>query len=79
MLCSLQQKISDRLNMLQSKISNYLAEMPKLAFPLNSDLKRGFTVTQTAEKHDWPESMVWELKLEGKNDLDKCNELQLGN
>lgn len=53
--------------------------MPKLAFPLNSDLKRGFTVTQTAEKHDWPESMVWELKLEGKNDLDKCNELQLGN
>ncbi|MBN1907865.1 MAG: transcriptional regulator, partial [Deltaproteobacteria bacterium] len=28
--------------------------------------------------HRWPESLVWALKLEGKDDLGKCHELQWG-
>ncbi len=71
-----QQRISDRLNILQSKISGYLSDMLILANPINSDLERGFTVAQVAEKHGWPEPLVWSLKLEGKNDLDKCDELK---
>jgi hypothetical protein len=71
--------VSYHPGILQSVISSYLAEMLKLAFPPNSDLKKDFTVSQTAEKHGWPESLVWALKLDGKNDLDKCHELQWGN
>ena len=71
-----QQRISDRLNILQSKISGYLSDMLILANPINSDLERGFTVSQVAEKHGWPEPLVWSLKLEGKNDLAKCDELK---
>jgi hypothetical protein len=52
--------------------------MPESAFLLNSEMKEGFTVAQTAEKHSWPESLVWSLKFEGKNDLAKCSELQWG-
>ncbi|MGD9160797.1 MAG: hypothetical protein PVG39_20430 [Desulfobacteraceae bacterium] len=47
-----------------------------LANPINIDLRKGFTVSQVAEKHGWPEPLVWALKLEGKDDLDKCKELQ---
>jgi hypothetical protein len=44
----------------------------------NTDLKKGFTVAQVAEKHGWPESLVWALKLDGKNDAAKYQELQWG-
>jgi hypothetical protein len=71
-----QQRISDRLNILQSKISGYLSDMLMLANPINNDLRKGFTVSQVAEKHGWPESLVWSLKLESKNDLAKCEELR---
>ncbi|MBU0463567.1 MAG: hypothetical protein KKD21_12065 [Proteobacteria bacterium] len=30
-----------------------------MAFPLNSDLSKGFTIPQVAQKHGWPEPMVW--------------------
>jgi predicted transcriptional regulator len=73
-----QERISNRLGILQSVISNYLSEKAVLPNPINSDLKKGFTVTQTAENHGWPESLVWALKLDGKNDLDKCHDLQWG-
>ncbi len=46
--------------------------------PVNNDLKKGFTASQAAEKHGWPESLVWALKLDGKNDLGKCSELKWG-
>ena len=49
-----------------------------LANPLNSDLKKGFTVSQVAEKHGWPESLVWALKLKGKSGSAKYRELQWG-
>ena len=52
--------------------------MPKLAFLLNSELKKGFSVNQVAEKHGWPESLVWSVKLKGKSDIPKYKELQWG-
>ena len=51
-------------------------KMPMLANFVNSDLKKDFTVPQVAEKHGWPESLVWSLKLEEENDVCKCHELQ---
>ncbi|MBN1907635.1 MAG: hypothetical protein JW927_21330 [Deltaproteobacteria bacterium] len=53
-----------------------MAEMPKLAFPPNANLQKGFTVPQVAEKHGWPESPGWGFKLEDKNDAAKCHELR---
>ena len=73
-----QERISNRLSVKQRSISNYLAKMPELAFLLNSDLQKGFTVAQVAEKHGWPESLVWSIKLEEKDDLAKYQEIQWG-
>ena len=73
-----QERISGRLGLLQSVISSYLSDLAMLPNPINSDLKKGFTVTQVAEKHCWPESLVWAVKLSGKDDLDKYRELQWG-
>jgi hypothetical protein len=71
-----QYRISERLKLPQQTISRYLPKMPMMAKWVNSDLKRGFTVPQVAEKHGWPEPLVWSLRLEGKSDVDKCRELQ---
>jgi hypothetical protein len=38
--------------------------MPALANSVNSDLSRGFTVAQIAEKHGWTGPMAWRLALE---------------
>ncbi len=46
--------------------------------PLNTDLKKGFTVPQVAEKHGWAEPLVWSIALEGKDDLQKFKELNWG-
>jgi hypothetical protein len=73
-----QERISGRLNLPQKTISDHLARMLMLANPLNTDLKKGFTVAQVAEKHGWPESLVWSLKLDGKSDAAKYRELQWG-
>lgn len=45
-----QDRIAKRLDLPQKTISNHLAKMPVLANPLNSDLEKGFTVAQVAEK-----------------------------
>jgi len=45
-----QDRIAMRLDALQRTISNHLAKMPELANLLNTDLFRGFTVAQVAEK-----------------------------
>ena len=42
------------------------------------DLKKGFTVSQVAEKHGWPESLVWSVALDDENDLGRFRELQWG-
>jgi hypothetical protein len=44
----------------------------------NSDLKNRFAVAQVAEKHDWPEPLVWSLALEDKTDLELFKELGWG-
>ena len=67
-----------RLGSLQRTISNHLAKMPELANLLNTDLTRGFTVVQVAEKHGWAEPLVWSIALEGKNDLDRFKALNWG-
>jgi len=64
-----QDRIAKRLGTDQKTIHNHLGKMPVLANLLNSDLSRGFTVPQVAEKHGWTEPMVWSLALEDKEDL----------
>jgi len=73
-----QERIAMRFDALQRTISNHLAKMPELANLLNTDLSRGFTVAQVAEKHGWTEPMVWSLSLEGKDDLERFKELNWG-
>ena len=70
------ERIVKRFSIPQATISRYLSK--KEIFPkwINSDLKTGFAVPQVAEKHGWPEPLVWSQKLEGKNDLAKCDELR---
>jgi len=46
-----------------------------LPFSLNGDLSLGFTVSQVAEKHGWPEPMVWALALEKKDDFQRFEAL----
>ncbi len=52
--------------------------MPELANLLNTDLSKGFTVPQVAEKHGWTEPMVWSLALEGKDYLERFKALNWG-
>ena len=73
-----QDRIASRLDIARETVRDHLAKLAILPNPPNSDLKKGFTVSQTAEKHGWPESLVWALKLEGKNDAAKYQELQWG-
>jgi len=73
-----QDRIAIRLDALQRTISNHLAKMPELANLLNTDLSKGFTVPQVAEKHGWTEPMVWSLALEGKDYLERFKALNWG-
>jgi len=52
--------------------------MPVLAFSLNADLSKGFTVAQVAEKHGWPEPMVWSQVLKDKDDYERFKALGWG-
>jgi hypothetical protein len=61
-----QERISKLLSLPQKTISDHLAKIEIFQNPLNSDLKKGFTVPQVAEKHGWHEPLVWSLALEGK-------------
>jgi len=74
------EKISERLEIPLKTIYNHIsAKMPLLAkWPIH-DLKEGFTISQVAEKHGWPESIVWAIALDSKNDLDRFRELQWRN
>jgi len=47
-----------------------MAALPKL---LNSDLSQGFIVSQVAQRHGWPDPMVWALALEGKDDQESAS------
>ncbi len=73
-----QERIAESLKEKRERIRDHLANLAMLPNPPNSDLGKGFTVPQTAEKHGWPEPLVWALKLAGKNDAAKYKELQWG-
>jgi len=73
-----QDRIAKRMGVNQKTIHNHLGEMPELAFLLNADLSKGFTVPQVAEKHGWAEPLVWSIALEGKRDLDRFKALNWG-
>ena len=73
-----QDRIAKIMGVAQKTIHNHLVEMPALAFLLNTDLKRGFTVPQVAEKHGWPEPLVWSVALEGRDDRERFKLLMWG-
>jgi len=73
-----QDRIAKRLGAKQVLIHNHLLKMATLPNSINSDLSRGFTVPQVADKHGWTEPMVWSLALEGKEDRERFKELNWG-
>jgi hypothetical protein len=73
-----QDRIAKRLGIPQRTVSDHSAKMPELANPLNSDLSKGFTVPQVAQKHGWPEPMVWSQALKGKDDQTRFQALNWG-
>jgi len=60
-----QPRIANRLGPASETIRDHLPKMPTLANPPNSELTRGFTVPQVAEKYGWTVPMIWSLVLEG--------------
>jgi len=70
-----QDRIAKRLGTTQVSIHDHLSKMAALPNPINTDLSRGFTVAQVAEKHGWTEPMVWSLALEGKEDMERFKEI----
>ena len=73
-----QERIAGRLRIPRTTLETHLTKMPELANSSKADLSRGFTVAQVAEKHGWPEPMVWSLALEGKDDLERFKALNWG-
>ncbi len=73
-----QERISSSLCLPQKTVCNHLAKKAVLPKWLNSDLKRGFSIPQLAEKHGWPEPLVWSVALEGKDDLERFKALNWG-
>jgi len=57
-----QERIANRLSVLQRTLSDHLAKMPELANQPKADLSRGFTVAQVAEKHACPEAFSTEYR-----------------
>jgi len=64
--------------MVQATVSKHLEHVAEPPNVLNTDLSQGFTVAQVAEKHGWPEPLVWSIALEGKNDLQRFKLLNWG-
>jgi len=70
-----QDRIAKRLGIPRKTLFNHLAKMPGLAKWPNSDLLKEFTVPQVAQKHGWPEPIVWSQALKGKDDLSRFKKL----
>ena len=70
-----QERIANRLGAIQRTVSKHLEKMPALAIILNTDLSKGFTVPQVAEKDGWTKPMVWSIELEGKSDQSRFKAL----
>jgi hypothetical protein len=70
-----QDRIAKRLGLARTSFQYHLPKMAALPNSANADLSRGFTIAQVAQKHGWPDPMLWSLALEGKNDDDRFKEL----
>ncbi len=53
-----QERITQSLGISQQVISHHLQKMLMWAIFVNTELKKGFTAAQVAEKHAWPEPLV---------------------
>jgi hypothetical protein len=73
-----QDRIAKRVGLGQQRISRYLLQMPQVAKSVKADLLKGFTVPQVAQKHDWPEPLVWSQTLVNADDFDRFKALQWG-
>jgi hypothetical protein len=73
-----QDRIAKRVGLGQQMVSRYLLQMPQVAKSVNNDLLKGFTVPQVAQKHDWPEPLVWSQALVNTDDFDRFKALQWG-
>jgi len=73
-----QERIAKRFPESRETIRDHLADSAMWPNPPNTDLKKGFTVPQVAEKHGWAEPLVWSIALEGKSDLDRSKVLNWG-
>ena len=73
-----QERIAKRLWQARETIRNHLPKMPGLAKWVNSDLLKGFTVPQVAQKHGWPEPLVGSQALVNKDDFSRFRALQWG-
>jgi hypothetical protein len=60
----------------QQTISRYLPKMLKFTKWVNTDLSKGFTISQVAQKHGWHESLVWSQALVNTNDFDRFKAIQ---
>ena len=73
-----QDRIAKRLGLIRTSLHYHLSKMATLPNSTNTDLSRGFTVSQVAEKHNWTEPMVWSLALKDKEDLERFKKLGWG-
>ena len=71
-----QDRIANRQGVPQQTISRYLRLLPQMAKGVNTDLLRNFTVPQLAQKHGWPELLLWSQALVNTNNLDRLKALQ---
>ena len=73
-----QERIAQRLQESRETIRRYLVDLVTWPNQPNADLKKGFAVARVADKHGWPEPLVWSIALEGKNDLQRFKALNWG-
>ena len=73
-----QERIALRLGERRETIRNHLADLATSPNRPNADIEKGFAVPQVAEKHGWPEPLVWSISLEGKDDLQRFKALNWG-
>jgi hypothetical protein len=73
-----QDRIAKRLGVPQQTISRHLPKMLEFTKWVNIDLSKGFTVQQVAQKHGWPESLVWPQALVNADSFDRFKALQWG-
>ena len=56
-----QERIAKRLGVIQRTVSKHLEHLAEPPNVLNTDLSKGFTVPQVAQKYGWSEPLVWSV------------------